>query len=105
MTDKQTKIRDLYYDPEQGLTNIDDMHRKLKKDGITKAEIKEFLNKQNVYQLHKRPTRIRHYFPIHASHENQLMQIDLADFSDISGSNNGIKYILSGIDVLQEKDI
>ena len=103
MTDKQTKIRDLYYDPEQGLTNIDDMYRKLKKDGITKAEIKEFLNKQNVYQLHKRPTRIRHYFPIHASHENQLMQIDLADFSDISGSNNGIKYILSGIDVFTRK--
>ena len=92
MTDKQTKIRDLYYDPEQGLTNIDDMYRKLKKDGITKAEIKEFLNKQNVYQLHKKPVRIRHYFPVHASHENQLMQIDLADFSDISGSNNGIKY-------------
>ena len=31
------------------------------------------------------------------------MQIDLADFSDIAGSNNGVKYILSCIDVFTRK--
>ena len=100
---KDLIIREAYYNPEYGLTGIEDLYNKLKSQGITKTQIKNFLNKQESYQLHKKPRRIHHYFPVHSSHPNELMQIDLADFSDISGSNNGVKYLLSCIDVFSRK--
>ena len=103
MTNKEAIIRNVYYDPERGLTGIDDLHMKLKPHGITKKQIRDFLNKQQSYQLHKKPTRVHHYFPIHCKREKELMQIDLADFSDIAGSNNGVKYLLACIDVFTRK--
>ena len=36
MTNKEAIFRNVYYDPERGLTGIDDLHMKLKPHGITK---------------------------------------------------------------------
>ena len=69
---KDLIIRETYYNPEYGLTGIEELYNKLKSQGITKTQIKNFLNKQESYQLHKKPRRIHHYFPVHSSHPNEL---------------------------------
>ena len=42
---------------------------------------------------------IKHYHPIKSNYKNQILQADLVDISDISGYNEGIKYLSIVIDV------
>ena len=45
-------IRKLYYDPQQGFSSVKKLYEKLKSQNITQKQIKEFLSKQEVNQLH-----------------------------------------------------
>ena len=47
----EDKVLELYY---SNFSGIDDLHRKLRENGYTvsKAKIKEILQKQNMYSLH-----------------------------------------------------
>ena len=61
---------------------------------------KEFLAKQDAYMLHK-PRRIR--FPRRKTYSKgiaDLYQIDLADVSNLSSYNDGMRYILTCIDAV-----
>ena len=57
-----------------------------------------FLNKNHIKYLKKQP-RIKNYFPIVAKFKNEVLQIDLADMSNISSVNDGVKFLLIAIDV------
>lgn len=49
-------IRKAYYDPSTGFSGVDKLYQKLKSKGITRKQIKEFINKQEVYQTTKKNT-------------------------------------------------
>lgn len=99
----QELIRNAYYDPSTGLQSAVKLYDKLKDKGITLKQIKDFINSQEVYQLHKTSQKIKKYFPISAGHENEIMQIDLADFSDIYTTNSNYKFLFCAIDVFTRK--
>lgn len=95
-------LRYWYYNPKSPayLSSVDGLYRYARKKGVTKAHVKEFLNKQSIYTLHK-PLK-KHFLrnktiPIGLDSDWQL---DLMDVSAISKHNNGNRYLLTAIDVL-----
>ena len=50
------KLKELYYNPKTGYSGIDDLVRK---SGLSSKIVKDWLDRQNVYTLHK---PIRHKF-------------------------------------------
>jgi len=70
---------------------------------VSNHEAKEFLAKQDSYTLH-RPRRNR--FPRRKTYSKgikDLYQIDLADVSNLSSYNDGMRYILTCIDVFTKR--
>lgn len=96
-------IRKTYYDPEHGLFSASKLYQKLKSKGISLSEIKNFISKQEVYQLHKPVSKPSIYFPVVSLYPNELWQIDIIDFSNISTTNSNFKYVLLCIDVFTRK--
>ena len=96
---KQVLLQNLFYSPNTLYTSIKTLYDAVKNHGITIKEVREFVQKQEVNQLFKVPNRIKKYFPITAKHKYDIVQIDLVDMSDISSSNNGVKYLLVAVDV------
>jgi len=93
-------IKDLYYDPKQGLHSVEKLYDKLKIKNITRKEISEFIKKNNQYTNNiKTFKKIKHYQPIKSNYKNHIMQTDLIDMSDILTTNKNIKYILTVIDI------
>ena len=71
--------------------------------GRSEREAREFLSKQDAYTLH-RPRRIR--FPRRKTYSKgiaDLFQIDLVDVSTLSSHNDGMRYILTCIDVFSKR--
>ena len=96
---KETLLSNLFYYPNTQYTIIKSLYDAVKNKGITQAEVRSFLQKQDTTQLFKKPKRIKHYFPIFAKHKYEILQMDLVDMSDISTANKNYKYLLVAIDV------
>ena len=92
-----------YYDPKLGYQSADKLQKKLKSQGydFKLPHIKEWITKQDVHQQFKVVQRPKTFFPIVSPHDEpfELLQIDLLDISNLSASNNGVKYLLLCIDV------
>ena len=93
-------IRNTYYDPALGLSSAEKLYRKLKDHGVSRKDIQKFLNEQEGYQLHKKIKRVKHYYPVVSNYPFEIVQVDIADFSDTSSANNGYKYLLVFIDIM-----
>ena len=71
--------------------------------GPSEREVKQFLAKQDTYTLHK-PSRV--LFPRRKTYSKgiaDLYQIDLVDLSNLSSYNDGMRYILTCIDVFTKR--
>jgi len=71
--------------------------------GRSEREVKQFLAKQDAYTLHK-PRRVR--FPRRKTYPKgiaDLYQIDVVDMSNLSSYNDGMRYILTCIDVFTKR--
>jgi hypothetical protein len=67
---------------------------------VKNKEIKEFINKQSVNQLHKRTTKQKQMLKfIWAYEPYEMLQIDLLDYQKYSRINQGFKYVLIAVDV------
>ena len=63
--EKVERIRQAYYDPKVGLVSGDRLYKKLRSQGVTRKEVNDFLENQQVKQMHhqsKKPT----YYPIYS---------------------------------------
>jgi hypothetical protein len=65
--------------------------------------IQEFLQKQEVHQLHQKSRNIPSFKSVNVYSVNDQWQIDLIDFSKYSRWNGGFKYLFCGIDVFSRK--
>ena len=95
---KNKLLSNLFYGPSS-TTSIKKLYEKLKHQGITYNEIKEFVQKQEVYQMHLKRKRPKNFFPIVAKYINEIWQIDIIDMSNLASSNNNFKYFFIAIDV------
>ena len=97
-------IKQIYRDPSIGLSGINNICKKAKAidKSITLKQVKEVLNEKYSAQLHKPINKIKNYYSITSSHENDIMQIDLMDMKDIA-TNKNYKWLFVVVDVFTRK--
>jgi transposase InsO family protein len=110
--EKEKTLSILYKNPATGLGSIPSLYSQLKKqnltyskgnpDGITYANIKEWLHKQEPYQIMK--PRTNTYESFIAEGPLQQFQVDLI-YMPKSWFNNGFKYIFAAVDVFTKKAV
>lgn len=96
---KQTLLDTLYYGETTQFTSIKSLHDAVKSRGITYKEVRDFIQNQESNQLFKKPKKIKHYYPIFGEHRYQILQIDIADMSNIAKANKNYNYLFVAIDV------
>ena len=100
---KQSKqLSTAYYDIG-GIGSYGGIQPLSKKTKVPPPKIKEWLETQDAYNLHK---PVRYKFPrrkVIVSGPGQQWQADLIDVSRLSRHNNGIKFLLTCIDVFSKK--
>ena len=96
------RLYELYYNPKTGFTSARKLYLKLNKQ-VPMSQIKAFLERQQVHQLHTEKKSNRAFKPITVYSVNDQWQIDLIDLSRYSNWNAGYKYLLCGIDVFSRK--
>ena len=99
--EKVVKIRQAYYDPKVGLVSGDRLYRKLRSEDITRKDITNFLEKQQVRQMHhqsKKPD----YHPIYSMMDGSY-QMDLMFYPRLKKINNGYDTIMTCIEVTTRK--
>lgn len=92
-------IREAYYDPLVGFVGMNKLYHKLKSYGITREQINDFLQKQEVYQTTKKNNQSRNSFI--PRYPLQEFQIDLI-YIDNPHLNQS-KYGFCCIDVFTKK--
>ena len=96
---------DVYYDPqhEGAFGTLEKLKRVAKKTGVAKpGEVKPWLEQQDAYTLH-RPVRKR--YPRNPYSVDNIMDVwecDLLNVQALSRHNDGVKYLLSVIDVFSK---
>lgn len=91
------KLQDLYI--ENGYPGYSKLYSVAKEHGYTSEQVKKFLSKIEVQQLHKRKTQRKKYSKIISLILNDQWQMDLVDMSNYSKFNKGIHYLLTIVDV------
>lgn len=91
----KNSLKDVYYDPKRGFSGENDLHRKT---GKSQKEVKEFLNQQDTYTLHKPARRkfIRERVYVHDIDEQ--WQADLVEMIPYASENDQYKYLLTVVD-------
>ena len=83
---------DVVYDDVRSPGSFGSIRNLMRYSGRSKREVKTFLSGRDAYTLHK-PRKIR--FPRRKTYSKgiaDLYQIDLADMSNISSYNDGVRY-------------
>ena len=99
--EKVERIRQAYYDPKVGLVSGDRLYRKLRSEDITRKDITNFMEKQQVKQMHhqsKKPD----YYPIYSMMDGSY-QMDLMFYPRLKKINNGYDTIMTCIEVTTRK--
>ena len=103
---KEKLIRDIYYEVGKpgsfgGLESLwREVHNKSSK--VTKSDVLEWLKKQDSYTIHKPFNSKLPSRRVVVPHLNYLWQADLLDMKNISNENDGVKYLLTCIDVFSK---
>ena len=100
MSEKDSIIRGIYYDIQDGFSSIRETFEKANRilNTITYNDVKEFLEKQKIRQT-KPYKGFNSYVAPNALHE---IQCDLAIFTDSANNNDGYKYAFVAIDVFSK---
>ena len=96
-SEKDTIIRQVYYDTDTGFGNISETYHNAKKilNTIKYNDVKDFLERQK-----SRQTKPYRGFNSYVAHEPlQEIQIDIADFTASADVNDGFRYLFVAIDI------
>jgi len=100
-------LNDIYYNPqsEGSFTGPEGVFRAAREQGlkkITRKQVKEWLEKQETYTLHRPAQRKYPTNRVIVGGKDQQFQADLVDLSSLSRYNKGYHYILTVIDILSK---
>lgn len=88
-------LRELYYDPKTGYTGVNELVRK---SGLPKKEVEDFLHKQDTYTLHKPARKNFETRTVFVHYIDQQWQADLVEMIPLANENNGFRYLLTVVD-------
>lgn len=103
LTEKTKELLNTVYYKEKNFVGRDKLYNlvKDKEDAPTKQEVADWLNDQEVHQLHVKPKKSVGVAPIITSKPNVYYQMDLADMG--SYSSHGKRYIIAIIDAFTKQ--
>jgi Integrase core domain/Domain of unknown function (DUF5679) len=89
------QLEKIYYDPKTGFSGINDLQRKT---GKSQKVVKEFLNQQDTYTLHKPARKFFKRERVYIHDIDEQWQSDLVEMIPYSKENCNFKYLLTVID-------
>ena len=99
ISDSETKnksiLEKIYYDPKTGFSGINDLKIK---SGLPVKVVKEFLNQQDTYTLHKPAQKNFERERVFVHDIDEQWQSDLVEMIPYAEENNNFKYLLTIID-------
>lgn len=103
---KEQLLKSIYYDAANPASfgSVDKLYREaIINDGtITRRDVEDFLAGQLTYSLHRRIVRRFTRNPTVADHHGYQAQADLIDVQKYASANNGVRYILTVIDIFSK---
>ncbi len=98
-------LENYYFNPRKpgayyGPSKVRDVLKAQPQHNIKLRTVKQFVNNQDAYSLHK---PVQHRFKrmkVRVNSINEMFDVDLADLSRYSKENRGIRYLLVAIDIL-----
>lgn len=96
----EDEIREIYYDPKTGYVSAKAIHKKLN-GKYTLKQIKDFISKQEVNQLHTQENDKKQYFPIVG--DSGSYQADLTFYEQYKKSNKGYWVLLTCVNITTRK--
>ena len=97
-------LGDVYYDPrnEAAFGTLQKLKRVAKKTGVAKpGQVKPWLEQQDAYTLHRQVRKRFTRNPCSVDNIMDVWECDLIDVQALSRHNDGVKYLLTVIDVFQ----
>ena len=93
-------LRSIYYDPAHpaAYSGIEVLYKACKREGITRAQIKKWLKKQDTYTLHRSARKKFKRNRVVVYGINSQWQADLVDLSSMKKHNKEFRYLLVAID-------
>ena len=91
----QILLEETYYNPKTGFCGINELARKANK---SQKVVKEFLNQQDVYTLHKPVRKNFKTEKVYIHEIDEQWQSDLVEMISYTDENKGYKYLLTVID-------
>ena len=100
--EKEQELRDLYYDPVSGYRSREKLYQKAIEKGlkICRREVKEWLETQDKYTIHKPIIRKHKFQKTYVKELADQIQLDLVDMGKYKHKNKGYYWILTGVEVL-----
>jgi len=97
-------LKELYYNPKQGYLGINKLYKKaiVIDKNIKRKNVKDWLNKEEAYQLNKSSNNKKEYIPI-ISMEGDSYQLDLSFLPKYKKQNRGYYIILMCININTRK--
>ena len=100
--EKEQALRDLYYDPVNGYRSTEKLYQKAKEKGlkISRYKVKEWLETQDTYTVHKPVVKKHKFQKIYVKELADQIQLDLVDMGKYKHKNKGYYWILTGVEIL-----
>ncbi|CAS00593.1 Protein CBG26613 [Caenorhabditis briggsae] len=95
-------LEQTFYNPETGFCGINELQRKTK---IPIKEVKQFLNEQDVYTLHKPARKNYQTERVYIHHIDEQWQSDLVEMIPYADENDDFKYLLTVIDCFSKYEM
>ena len=98
------ELKDIYYDVRNPASygSVRKLWLAARKYGYTQKQVKEWLQSQDTYTLHKQKRKRFRRVKTITKGLNDLWQVDLADVGNLAKQNDGVKFLLVIIDVLSK---
>lgn len=97
-------LKSIYYDHKNpaSFSSPQNLYKAVKHKDITLPEVKDWLSKQVTYTLHKSRRKTFKRNPTVVSNIDEQWQADIVDMQKFAKQNNGIKYLVTVIDIFSK---
>lgn len=104
--DKAKILESIVNNPETGFLGIEKIYRKAWEYGISRADVKEYLDSDALHQIHTKTKQV--YQRIIPENENDMWEVDLIDMTDYNrfnkkeGQKHAYGWIMNVIDTFSK---
>ena len=95
------ELKEIYYDPAQGLLGVDKLYQKVKHKGYKRKDVADFVRKQSIAQQYRQNPK-KNQMPIWSNVDGHW-QADLIFYPKLGKFNRGMTVVLTAIELTTKK--